>query len=143
MKRLLLVSMCTALVGLVAFSSCGGKSKGQTPADIEMKLWDLVKKADYEKAMAFWIDNTAVDPDDDTTPEQKKEVIKAFAEKMKAGFDQKGGVKEAELLEETISEDQTTAKVKVKLTMGDGSTTEESNKYKKVDGVWKFDNSAK
>jgi len=52
-------------------------------------------------------------------------------------------LKEVKIESETINEDGLTANVEVLQLYGDGSTDQKTSKYKKVDGKWKMDSSAK
>ncbi len=129
----------TTLVVLVSmiltfmFVACSGKS----PADIEMSMWKQVQKGNYEDAMEILVKNSMRSEDD--TPEKQREVVTMFAEKVKASCEEKGGIKDIKLLEESISEDGNTALVTLEITYKNGSTKEERSKYKKVDGDWKID----
>jgi len=137
MKKVSVVLVLLAMTIGLSLVSCGGG--GSTPADLEKNLWTYVQKGDYEKAIKYWAD-ISVDGD---TKDQMKAMTTMFAEKMKNSMEEKGGLKEFNIVKETISEDGESATVDVALTYGDGSTDEQSNKYVKVDGKWRKDSAGK
>ena len=57
-------------------------------------------------------------------------------EKGMKEYEKKGGIKDIEILSETISEDGNTAVVKTKTTFGNGETEEGDQKMVKKDGKW-------
>jgi hypothetical protein len=138
MKKVSVVLLVVAMAISLSLVSCGGGG-GSTPADLEKNLWTYVQKGDYEKAIKYWAD-ISVDGD---TKDQMKTMTSMFAEKMKSTMEEKDGLKEFKIVKETISDDGETATVDVSFTYGNGSTEEQSNKYTKVDGKWKKDNSMK
>jgi hypothetical protein len=137
MKKVSVVLVLLAMTISLSLISCGGGES--TPADMEKTLWTHVQKGDYEKAIKYWA-NISVDGD---TKDQMKAMTTMFASKMKETMDEKGGLKEFKIVNDNISADGETATVDVALTYGDGSTEEQSNKYKKVDGKWKKISDAK
>ena len=137
MKKVSVVLVLFAMTICLSLVSCGGG--GSTPADLEKNLWTYVQKGDYEKAIKYWADISV----DGETKEQMKSMAAIFAGKMKESMEEKGGLKEFKIVNETISADGETATVDVALTYGDGSTEEQSNKYVKVDGKWMKDSAGK
>ena len=129
MKKVSVILVLLAMTICLSLVSCGG---GSTPASMEKNLWTYVQKGDYEKAIKYWADISV----DGETKEQMKSMAAMFAGKMKESMEEKGGLKEFKIVNETISADGETATVDVALTYGDGSTEEQSNKYVKVDGKW-------
>jgi hypothetical protein len=134
MKKVSVILSVVAVTMALLLVSCGGGG-GKSPAEIEQGLWDLIKQGKYEKAVDYWADNS------DCTDKAQKETLKGLAlmstEKMKQSIEEKG-LKDVKI-SQTISEDGLTANVDVVLTYGDGSTEDQTKKYKKVDGQWKID----
>ena len=122
------------LVGIIALVAvnCGG-SAGTTPAGIEKSIYSQFQKGNYEKGMELYFNNMA-----GAETEKQDEMIKALAEKAKQSFEAKGGIKDFEVIEETIDESGEKAVVVSKITYGDGTEKQETNKYVKVDGQWKI-----
>jgi len=145
MKKVSVVLLFVAIAMTLSLTSCGGGGilGEKSPADIEAGLWKLVQKGDYEKAMDYWVENSTDENMKGKSKEEVKAMSKMFAEKMKESMKEKDGLKDFKIVSEEISEDGTTAKVTVLLTNGDGSTDEQTKKYKKVDGKWKMDSSMK
>ena len=145
MKKVSVVLLLFAVAMCLSLTSCGGGGIGgeKSPSDIEMGMWKLVQKGNYQKAVDYWFDNSVDEDAKGASKEQVKAMSAMFTEKMKQSMDEKGGLKEIKIQSEEISEDGMTAKVEVLLTYGDGSTEEQTSKYKKVDGKWKMNNSMK
>ncbi|MDD4848360.1 MAG: DUF4878 domain-containing protein [Bacteroidales bacterium] len=125
MKKLVYVVMaCLALV----FVSCGGS---KTPGDVAKSFYENVAAGNYEAAIADFYQST--DATDDET-----QFLTSLLEKGKAQLDEKGGLKDVQILKETISEDGTTAEVTLNMIFNDG-TSEETNESLKLDenGNWK------
>ena len=120
------------LVGIIAVMavSCGGA--GNSPADIDKAIYSQFQKGNYEAGMKIYFENSTAEK-----TEQMDEMIKAFAEKQKESIEAKGGIKKFESIE-TIDESGEAATVATKITFGDDSEKEETNKYVKVDGKWKI-----
>ena len=74
----------------------------------------------------------------DQVAEVKSGIKSMLQDKMSKQVEKKGGIKDAVIEKEEISEDGTTASVKVKITYNDGS--EESNNWdlKKSGDDWKW-----
>ncbi len=133
--NLIRISVLVAIVALLA--ACGGGEK--TPKQIETSIWDHIQKGQYEKAIDIWYENSITD--EKTNADEQKEFAKAFAEKMKASIEEKGGIDDVQIVSEEISEDGNTAVVNVLITFKDGTTQNDDSKYTKVDGQWKMSNS--
>ncbi len=113
-------------VALVAclMISCGGAS---TPSDAVAEIYDLMIDGDYEAASkAFYFG--------EKSPEEEAQgqamILSMLEQKVKPTIEKKGGLKDYEILGETIAEDGKKAKVEVKLIYGNG--TEEKNKVDMV-----------
>jgi hypothetical protein len=134
------MSFVIAAAVMVFAASCGG-SKSNSPADIEKTIYAQFQKGNYEKGMELYFANIDGDSSKDISTDDKAkeaEMVKAFAAKAKESIDAKGGIKNFEIVAETISEDGETARVESKTTYGDGSTQDQTSKYVKKDGEWKI-----
>ena len=140
-KVLVILSIVAVTMSLLLVSCGGGASGGKSPSDVELGFWKLVQKGNYEKAADYWMENST--DDDKGQKEQMKAMSAMFSEKIKQSVEEKGGLKDVKIESETISEDGLTAKVEVLLINGDGTTDEQTKKYRKVDGKWKMDNAVK
>lgn len=121
------------LLGMaVIFSSCGSGG-GSTPADAARHIMKLMQKGDYEGV----VDHMHLQVKEGEDIEAQKEMLVALMEE-KAGksMDEKGGLESYEVLEEEISDDGTSASVKVKSTYGDGSEDTQDMDFVKEDGNW-------
>lgn len=138
-KHNLIVIAVTLAAFAFGMTSCGsGGPKAKSPAKIEMEMWEQMQKGNYDKAFDLWYDNVNKTEQEMKTNENKEAWREIFG-KTQAEADQKQGISDVELIEETFSEDGTKATVKVKCTYGDGTTNESSSKYVLVDGKWMID----
>jgi len=132
--------ICVLLTGFL--TACSSNSPGQ----ITMSIWNQMKKGNFEKAINIWFDNaddSSMGQAESMTGGDKKEMIKALAEKAKQGADKKGGIKDVEMVDESIAEDGNSATVTVKIIYNDESTDTDITKFIKKDGTWKIDASSK
>ncbi len=121
--------------------SCGGGAGSLGPAKTELKIWNEFKAGNYEKGMTLWIDNLLPKENKEMTAEQKKEFVKAFAQKAEEEVQTKnGGIKSVDLVSEEIAEDGLSAKVTVHVVFNNGTEEDKSSKYVKQDGNWYIDN---
>jgi len=146
MKKVSVVLLFVAAAMCLSLTSCdggGSVSGGKSPSDIEMGMWKLVQKGNYQKAINYWMENSADEDAQGASKDQIKAMSSMFSEKMKQSMDEKGGLKDVKIESETISEDGMTARVEVLLIYGDGTTEEQTSEYIKVDSKWKMNNSMK
>lgn len=137
MKKLSLTAIVLAFFVTFMFCACGGgSSKG--PANISMKLWEQVQKENYKKAAEIWYDNADLG---DNAPDAEK--IAALSSKMEESRANQPKITNVKMVKEEIDEELGKASVTVLITYDDGNEEEETDKYKKVDGTWKIDASAK
>lgn len=128
-KFIYLFSLTLACTFLL--SSCSADTPGQVAKDFVGYL----KSGDSKKMMG----TIAMDKDMDQSDKKQAELAAAaMAEKAKAGLEEKGGLKNVEIVSETIDEDGETAKVVLKLTYGNGNDDENTYKMVKQDGKWKI-----
>ncbi|MDR0332643.1 MAG: DUF4878 domain-containing protein [Dysgonamonadaceae bacterium] len=112
-------------------SSIGGKN---SPASIEKEIYNQMKKGNYEKVF----DHIAGFDSDEISATDRREIVKALSEKAKQSADAQGGLKDFEILSETISDDGLTATVETKLVFGNGSEETQTSKYVKTDDKWQL-----
>ncbi len=124
----LMLSVCVFVL-----MCCSGGSTG--PADIEMQIWNQLKKGDCKKAVQIMYDNSVNQREDKA---QVAMEIAALSEKMEQSLKEMGGIKDVQLVEEEISDDGMSAEVTVKYTTKDGTEEESTSKYVKVDNKWKY-----
>ena len=125
MKRLLTtIAICILIIGLV---SCEQKS---TPSSVTGAAVKCLQKKDFKGYLSFAI-----------LPEEtigKEEMVASAMEQMVGGvLEEKGGLKEFEILDESIDENKSTAIVKVKYIYGDNSEyIQQFNLLRNEDGQW-------
>ncbi|MBO4871524.1 MAG: DUF4878 domain-containing protein [Muribaculaceae bacterium] len=134
MKTRLFIASIVLAVMAVIVSSCD--KKPATPGEAFKQYATCLADKDYEGY---------VDGCDLKTAGQSEEKIKEARTtligllQLSAGeTDKKGGIKNVEILEETINEGDTTAVVKAKFTYGDGSTKDNDVEMVKRGDVWKM-----
>jgi predicted SnoaL-like aldol condensation-catalyzing enzyme len=125
-----LVVVALTLLGV----GCGGGSN--SPTEIEKAMYSQFQKGNYEKAVEVMVDN--LESDEAPAAEERTEFIKSFTEKAKESIEAQGGIKDFEVVKETISEDGETATVEIKIIYGNGEEETQTSKYVKKDGVWKL-----
>lgn len=113
-------------IAAFAFTSCGAPS---TPSDVVLKYYKAIENGDFVKAAEYF----RLEPEQGLTAEK-------LGEKL-ASANQGTIMTSYEIIEETISESGTTAKVKVKTTATVESSGKESEKNSTInlslnDGVW-------
>ncbi|MCX6246220.1 MAG: DUF4878 domain-containing protein [Bacteroidetes bacterium] len=119
------------LGGLVLLNSCGGGS-AVSPSSTVKEFSNKVEKGDFEGAMkCIATDGKPVDKE----AQGKLTLLLGMA---KGEVDKKKGIKNMEVLSETIEPDGKTATVKMKYTYGDGTSAEETNKLVMEEGKWKL-----
>jgi len=119
-----------AIISLMFFTtSCSGPS---TPGDTLKEFSYAMEKGNTDKVISMFGGEKG-----EMTAEDK-EKLTALLASAKEEIEKKGGIKSIEIIEETISEDGKTAKVKAKTTFGDGSEDEGSSNFDLIDGEWKI-----
>jgi len=131
MKTTKLILGVLILGALVLLNSCGSGSSS-SPAATVKEFSNKVEKGDFEGAIGcIATGGKAVD-------KEAKGKLTLLLGMAKGEVDKKKGIKDMEVLSETIDPDGKTATVKMKFTYGDGSVNEESNSLVKEDGKWKL-----
>ncbi|MDR3269608.1 MAG: DUF4878 domain-containing protein [Tannerella sp.] len=136
MKKLVSLVSLSMVAFLFVMTSCG--SKQGTPSGIVKAMYGQLQKGNYEKAIEIMFEN-ATDKNEKADAEQIKESVKAFAAKAQESIEEKEGIRSFEIVKETVAEDGKSAQVTVKVTYGDGSTKEDTNKFVKNEaGKWEM-----
>lgn len=131
MKTTKLVLGILILGALVLLNSCGSGSSS-SPAATVKEFSNKVEKGDFDGAIGCIATNgKAVD-------KEGKAKLTLLLGMAKGEVDKKKGIKDMEVMNETIDPDGKTATVKIKYTYGDGTVKEESNSLVKEDGKWKL-----
>ena len=115
---------------MVVTTSCSSSS---SPGETVKEFSYAMEKGDYDKL------TDAIYTNGEEMTEKDKEKFKALFAMGKEQIDKKEGLKDIEIIEETISEDGNSAIVKTKTIYGDGSDSKGSTNLILVDGDWKFE----
>lgn len=120
-----------AMMMLLA-TACSSSSPGAAAK----KYAEYLKDGKYEK----FVDAIAVDAEGDEAKikEEKAGLAAMLKEKGAKQLEKKGGIKEIEIVSETIAEDENSAKVVLKQIYGDETTQENTFNMVKQDGEWKM-----
>lgn len=122
-----MVLALVATTGLMV--SCSGS--GKSPADVSKSFILKLEKGDVDAAFKM------LDGAENATTEEN-EKLKAFLSEGTKEISTKGGIKNIEVVSETISEDGKTAEVTIMLTYGNGETDESTTKLKNSEDGWKI-----
>ncbi|MDZ7743248.1 MAG: DUF4878 domain-containing protein [Bacteroidota bacterium] len=130
MKKFIYLSM---ILGIAVILSACGSGGGNTPSDAARNIMKMMQKGDYEEV----VDHMSLEVKQGEDLEAQKEMLVALMEE-KAGksIDEKDGLQKYEVLEEDISDDGTSATVKVKSYYGDDSEETQDMDFVKEDGRW-------
>ena len=131
-KLLFGVALITAIFALI---SCGEGGLGSSsPGDVvKTSMWNMADE-NYEAAVSVYVNKNG-----EELSEEERAKIMAFMPEGKKELDKKGGLKEVIILEETISEDGTTATVKGQTIYGNGEKEDGSeSRLINVNGEWRI-----
>jgi hypothetical protein len=133
MNMLLDFALITSLLLIV---SCGeGGVAGSSPGDVVKTMAINLQEENYDAVVDLYINKNG----QELTEEEKKKV-KAFLPSAKEELDEKGGIKEVVITEETISEDGKTAIVRSRLIYGNGEKSKvEKTDLVRVNGGWQIE----
>ena len=118
---------------LFSFSACSLGSS--SPGEAAKKYTGYLKSGNYEK----FVDCIAVG--EDTSEEEAKAgkaMFVAMMDKVKKSIEAKGGIKDIEVISETIAEDGKSAEVVLKMTYNDGTVSEDDMDMVMENGKWKM-----
>jgi hypothetical protein len=123
-----------AFVLTITAISCGSGSSGSSPSDAVETLFKNIKAKDYDKAMSMF------------SFEEGEELSEADMQKIKAllmaeseEYEKKGGLKDIEIVNETVDSDGTSGEVDFKIIYGNGDEDKRNYDTKKVNGKWKLE----
>lgn len=127
--------MCLSLVVLcsIFFASCSSKS----PGDVAKKYMEYVKTGDYEKFADGIMYKEGASKE--SIEQGKAMIVALLKEKAVKELEKKGGIKDIEVVSETVAQDGKTADVVLKTTYGNGNTEESDCKMVLQNDVWKMD----
>lgn len=122
------------LVLTITAISCGSGSSGSTPSDAVEKLFKYIKAEDYDNAISmFYFEENEEMSDADM---QK---IKALLMAENEEYEKKGGLKDIEIVEESVDDDGTSGDVDFKIIYGNGDEDKRNYDVRKVNGNWKLE----
>ena len=132
MKRIF--SYFIILAAAMCFMTSCSKS---TPSSAFLNYMEKLKAGDYKG----FVDGFSVDETKSVEEQEKtKQTIEAMiTEKTCQSMAEKGGLKEVQVLEETIAEDGKTATIKAKMIYGNGEEQENTQKMVKQGDEWKME----
>ena len=137
MKKVLIFAITAFVVCSFAFVSCGQSgdstettksSKKSSPSATLEKVLKELKNKDYKAALMYTVG----------TENYTEEEVNGFAELMQMVYEANGGLKDYEILSETISEDGQAASVAVKCTFGNGEVQEDTEQMVLTENGWKI-----
>jgi len=125
MKKIFSFVLAALVVCCFAFVGCKGGAKSDSPSKVLEKALQCAVDKDYEGMVKYFDDGTATE-----------EELKQAAAFIAMGYEMVGGLKSYEVLDEEISEDGTTATVKMKMTTGNDVEKETEALLEKTDNGW-------
>ncbi len=132
-KLLFSVALITAIFALVSCGE-GGLGGSSSPSDVVKISVGPMVDGNYDALVALYVNKNG-----EELSKEEQDKMKAIMPQIKEEMDKKGEIKEVIILEETISEDGTTATVKSHVIWGNGEKGEESDaKLIKVNGKWRL-----
>jgi hypothetical protein len=129
MRKLICLTM---IIGIAAFmASCG--SGTNSPSAAAGEIVKLIQNGDYGDI----VDHMYVEASEGEDVEAQKEMLASILkEKVGKSMDEKGGLKDYEILEENIADDGESATVKINYSYGDGTEDTGNMDFVNVDGDW-------
>lgn len=135
MKKTIL-GIFAIVVMVLATWSCGGGASS-TPSGVAEEAIKCLQEKDYEGYSKLIY---LKEKEGQTIEDQQKAIVALIADKMNKTLDKKEGIKSYEIISEEIAEDGNSAKVKTKITYGNGDTDDQKMKFIKTDdGKWMID----
>ena len=130
MKQLIRLGLM--LVAVLAMVSC----TPSTPGAALKHYMSALSDKDYEE----FVEGVKLSETDAAKAQEARDgLVAMIKEKGAKTPDEKGGLKEIEIVSEEIAEDGNSAVVTFKQHYGDGSVKEDTQKMAKVDGKWLMD----
>lgn len=131
-KNGILITM-VLLLTITAFS-CGSSSSGSSPSDAVETLFKHIKAKDYDKAMSLFYFEEG-----EELSEADMQKVKALLMAESEEYEKKGGLKDIEIVEETVDSNGTSGEVDFKIIYGNGDEDKRNYDTKKVNGKWKLE----
>lgn len=137
MKKVLIFAITALVVCSFAFVSCGQSgdstettksSKKSSPSATLEKVLKELKNKDYKAALMYTVG----------TENYTEEEVNGLSELMQMVYEANGGLKDYEILGETISEDGQAASVALKYTFGNGEVQEDTEQMVLTENGWKI-----
>jgi len=125
-KSYLVILLAVALFPLL-LNSCSTPTPSETVED----MLQQIGKGNVEKSVDYLATG------EEGLTEEERQKLEGLYSQTKSVMDEKGGVKNVEILQEEIAEDGQSAVVSAKITYGDGSSQEMQQKMIMEDGKWK------
>ena len=129
--RLLMIALIVSAIGL---ASCGGGSgsvaKNDTPGQVVEKSYKLLQDENYEKAAAMFCSNGKM------LTKEEMEKVEGLCAMGYAQFQEKDGIKDVIIIEETLVGDELTARVKYNIVFKNGDEDDKKQALTKIDGKW-------
>jgi len=129
MKKVTILMIALVFTTSLVLVSCGGG--GNSPSKTVKKGMNLFYDKQYDDAVVLFAkkDGTKL------TEEEATKLVGLMAMGMEQE-EEKEGMKDIEIIEETISEDGNTATVKYKIFFNNGDEKESEGRLIKIDGDW-------
>jgi hypothetical protein len=136
MKSINIILFASLLSAALFIVSCGeGGVVGSSPGDVVKTMAINLQEENYDAVVDLYINKNG-----EELTEEEKAKVKAFLPSAKEEMDEKGGIKEVIITEETISEDGKTATVKSNIVYGNGDESKtERTKLVNVNGDWRIE----
>ncbi|GBD87394.1 lumazine-binding domain protein [bacterium BMS3Abin03] len=136
MKTFKLLFSIALIAAIFALVSCGegGVAGSSTPGDVVKTAIENIANENYDAVLTVYVTKKGKE-----LSKEEKNKVKAFLPSAKEDLDKNDGLKEVKIINETISEDGTTAVVKAQVIYGNGKKGRESStKLINVDGKWRI-----
>ncbi|WP_051233875.1 DUF4878 domain-containing protein [Halomonas halocynthiae] len=128
--NVILRTLALSLAALL-LAGCGGSD---SPQEVLTEFYETVADNDADKA----IDYVSTSGLKESEMSMAKGKLQMIVGEFYGKAEDKGGLKNIEITDVTLSDDETQAQVKVVLTFGNGETMRSTDKLVKEDGDWKL-----
>jgi len=119
------------LVVAIAFSFNSCSSEISMPGDAIVKAYDFMKNKQFEKVAKLYVGKKG-----EIFSKEEAKKMEGLAAMAFEQHEEKDGIKNVEITEETISEDGKTAKIKFIVHFNNGETDNENAEVLNIDGKW-------
>ena len=135
MKLTKLLINASILIALLILMSCGGSGSGSnSPGDVTKTAIENLANENYDDVVKVYITKKG----EELTDEEQAKIM-AFMPTAKAEIDKNDGLKEVQIIEETIAEDGKSATVKSKMIYNNGKEGRtDSTRLIKVNENWRI-----